>query len=74
MLYKAILFLLAIVIIVQLFPRMPRFGYEYQVARPWTYDDLIAPFNFAILKSQEELEDERENGSKRDFQTIFLHG
>jgi cyclic-di-AMP phosphodiesterase PgpH len=59
MLYKAILFLLAIVIIVQLFPRMPRFGYEYQVARPWTYDDLIAPFNFAILKTQEELEDEK---------------
>ncbi len=70
MLYKAILFLLAIVIIVQLFPRMPRFGYEYQEARPWAYDDLIAPFNFAILKSQEELDHEREM-VKREFRPFF---
>jgi cyclic-di-AMP phosphodiesterase PgpH len=70
MLYKALLFLLAIVIIVQLFPRMPRFGYEYQQARPWAYDDLIAPFNFAILKTQEELELEKDM-VKREFRPFF---
>lgn len=68
--YKALLFLLAIVIIVQLFPRMPRFGYEYQQARPWTYDDLIAPYDFAILKSQGELQREKQM-ILNDFRPYF---
>lgn len=62
--------MLGIFFIVQLFPKQPRFGYEYQVARPWAYDDLIAPFDFAILKSQEEL-DKEILLALQDFQPIF---
>lgn len=58
--YKSILFLLAVLAIVYLFPKMPRFGYDYQQGRPWAYNDLIASFDFAILKSQAELDMERE--------------
>ncbi|MDR4987749.1 MAG: HDIG domain-containing protein [Bacteroidales bacterium] len=57
---KTILILISIVLLVQLFPRQPGFDYEYQQARPWLYDDLIAPFSFAILKSNEHLEAERQ--------------
>lgn len=56
---KAFLMLISIFLLVQLFPRQPGFDYEYQQARPWLYDDLIAPFSFAILKSSEQLEEER---------------
>lgn len=52
--------LISIFLLVQLFPRQPGFDYEYQQARPWLYDDLIAPFSFAILKSEDQLKAERE--------------
>ncbi len=58
--YKAFLFLLATFLIVQLFPRQPRFAFDYQQGRPWAYEDLIAPYNFAILKSEAELESEKQ--------------
>ncbi len=56
---KAGLMLISIFLLVQLFPRQPGFDYEYQQARPWLYDDLIAPFSFAILKSSDQLAAER---------------
>ena len=58
--YKGSLFLLSIILIVQLFPRQAGFQYEYQRARPWMYDDLLAPFDFAILKTDDQLQKERE--------------
>jgi cyclic-di-AMP phosphodiesterase PgpH len=67
---KGLFFLLGIIFIVQLFPKQPRFGYEYQTGRPWAYDDLIAPFDFAVLKSQEELDNEILLALE-DFQPIF---
>lgn len=51
--------LISIFLLVQLFPRQPGFDYEYQQARPWLYNDLIAPFSFAILKSNDQLAAER---------------
>ncbi len=57
---RGVLFLLSIVLLVWIFPKEGKFKYEFQKGRPWMHDDLIAPFDFAILKSQEELEKERE--------------
>jgi len=68
--YKAALFLLAVLVIVQLFPRLPRFGYDYQQGRPWTYADLIASFDFAIMKSPSELDVEKEMVLK-EFKPFF---
>ncbi len=68
--YKVILVLVTIFLLVQLFPRQPGFDYEYQQARPWMYEDLIAPFSFAILKSDQELEEERQ-AVREEFKPIF---
>lgn len=59
--YKGILLLLAIVIIVYIFPKQGKFKYEFHnlKGKPWYHDDLIAPFNFAILKTDEELNTEK---------------
>ena len=57
---KAVVMLISIFLLVQLFPRQPGFDYEYQQARPWLYEDLIAPFSFAILKSDDQLAEERQ--------------
>lgn len=57
---KALLFIASILLIVWLFPKQTRFAFEYQKERPWMYADLIAPFDFAILKSEEDLLKERQ--------------
>ncbi len=68
--YKGVLVLASVFLIVQLFPRETRFEYEYQQGRPWLYNDLIAPFDFAVLKTDEELRRERQEVLK-DFQPFF---
>ena len=53
--------MLAISAIVYIFPKQGKFKYEFQSlkGKPWYHDDLIAPFDFAIKKSKDELGKER---------------
>ena len=44
---------------VYLFPRSGGFKYSYQTGKPWPYETLLAPFDFPIAKSEEELTNER---------------
>jgi len=57
--YKGFLFLISIVILLQLFPKEGKFKYDFQKGNPWLYEDLIAPFDFAIMKSEDEIELEK---------------
>ncbi len=68
--YKAFVLILSIFLLVQLFPRQPAFEFEYQQGRPWMYEDLIAPFDFAIFKTDAEMEKERE-ALLGDFKPFF---
>ncbi|GAB4323263.1 MAG: HDIG domain-containing protein [Bacteroidales bacterium] len=54
------LFLLSSVLLMLIFPHEQKFRFEYQTGKPWLYNDLIAPFDFGILKSNEELRAEEE--------------
>jgi hypothetical protein len=56
---KAVLFLITIGILVVVFPKERKFRYEFQKGKPWLHEDLIAPFNFAIFKTKEELTEEQ---------------
>ncbi len=56
--YKVFLFIAAAFLLVLLFPKEGKFKYDFQKGKPWLHDDLIAPFDFAIEKSEEELENE----------------
>lgn len=60
-LFKTFLFLVAITVIVYLQPKQVRFKYDLSgvSGKPWHYESLIAPFEFPILKSKEELTAER---------------
>lgn len=64
---KIILFLLALVVLLALFPREGKFKYEFQRGKPWQHDDLIAPFDFAILKPQSELQSERKKALSESY-------
>jgi cyclic-di-AMP phosphodiesterase PgpH len=57
---KFLLFILSIIILVLILPREGKFKYEFRKGKPWMHDNLIAPFDFAILKPSEELEAEKQ--------------
>jgi cyclic-di-AMP phosphodiesterase PgpH len=42
-----------------LFPKHTRFKYSYEQGQSWIYEELVAPFDFAIIKTPEELELDR---------------
>lgn len=57
---KGILFLTVLIALIAIFPKERKFKYDFQLGKPWMYKNLIAPFDFAILKSDEVLSEERE--------------
>ncbi|WP_121665373.1 HD family phosphohydrolase [Mesonia aquimarina] len=60
LIYKIFLYLLTVFLIVYLFPKGSKFKYDISKGKPWQYENLYAPFDFAILKSDEEIEDEKQ--------------
>jgi hypothetical protein len=60
LIYKVFLYLVAVSLIVYLFPKGGKFKYEFQKGKPWQYENLYAPFDFAILKTDEELAKEKQ--------------
>ncbi|WP_426430615.1 HD family phosphohydrolase [Winogradskyella sp. HB-48] len=57
--YKILLFLLTTLFIVYLFPKTGKFRYSFEKGKPWQSENLYAPFNFAIQKTQAEINEER---------------
>jgi len=57
---KVLIFLLAIVIVLWVSPKDSIFKYEFQVGKPWSHSDLIAPFDFAVLKTTKQIEEEKD--------------
>jgi hypothetical protein len=57
LLYKGFLFVASLAVIIYLYPREFRFRYDVSEVKgkPWSHDNLIAPFDFAIQKSKEEI-------------------
>ena len=51
---------LTIILICIFLPKQPRFRYEYQKGKPWNHENLTSPYNFAILKTAEEMERDRQ--------------
>ena len=57
---KVSLFAITVVLLVLIFPKEGRFKYEFRKGKPWMHQDLIAPFDFAVLKSADEVGEEEE--------------
>ncbi|MAW94783.1 MULTISPECIES: HDIG domain-containing metalloprotein [unclassified Leeuwenhoekiella] len=57
--YKVLLCIASTILIVYLFPKSGKFQFDFQQNKPWQYDNLYAPVDFAILKSDDQLEKER---------------
>nr|WP_242627304.1 MULTISPECIES: HDIG domain-containing metalloprotein [Olivibacter] len=51
---------LSVIVICIFLPKQPRFRFEYEKGKIWMHEDLIAPYNFAILKTPNEIRADRE--------------
>ena len=47
-------------VLVLLMPRTAKFNYDYRKGSPWPYETLVSQFDFPILKTEEQLMEERE--------------
>ena len=57
--YLSILFVITAIALYFALPQEGRFRYEFQKGRPWMHATLIAPYDFAIMKSEEQISEER---------------
>lgn len=57
---KGFLVITTILLICIFLPKQPRFRYEFQKGKAWNHDNLVSPYNFAVLKTQEELNRDKE--------------
>jgi hypothetical protein len=62
--YKLFLFIVSILLLVWLFPREATFKYEFKTGKYWMHEDLIAPYDFPVLKTQKELLEEKQQKTK----------
>lgn len=58
LLYKIFLYLIAVILVVWMFPGGGKFKYDFSKGRPWQYENLYAPFDFSLKKSQPEIDKE----------------
>lgn len=59
LLYRLILFALATFLIVYFFPKGAQFKYEFTKNQVWQYEDYYAPFSFALYKTEQQIEEEK---------------
>jgi len=52
---------LCIGVITFFLPKHPRFRFEFEKGKIWMHEDLVSPYNFAILKTQDEINKDRED-------------
>ncbi|NAY93252.1 HDIG domain-containing protein [Muricauda sp. JGD-17] len=69
--YKYFLYLVSVALIVFFFPKGGKFKYEFQKGKPWQYENLYAPIDFSIKKSDIEIADEKQSlrNNKTDYYT-----
>ncbi|MDF4222534.1 HDIG domain-containing protein [Maribacter sp. M208] len=60
LIFKYILYFAAVAFIVFFLPKGGKFKYEFQKGKPWQFENLYAPFDFSIQKTNAEIEKEKQ--------------
>ncbi|GAA3789461.1 HDIG domain-containing protein [Corallibacter vietnamensis] len=69
--YKLLLFIGTTFLIVYLFPKSGKFKYNFEKGKPWQSENLYAPFNFAIKKTDAEIATEKKRIT--DNSTLYFN-
>lgn len=58
---KYVMMIVCLLFITYYLPKQPRFRYEFEKGKAWLNKDLISPFSFAVLKTTEQIENDKTN-------------
>jgi len=58
--FRGMVFVVTGLIIVLFYPNEASFKFDYRKNKPWMYEDLIAPFDFSINKTDADFKQEKE--------------
>ena len=47
-------------LLVFIMPRSPKFNYDFRKGSPWMHETLLAQFDFPVLKTEAQLQEERD--------------
>lgn len=67
---RYIYIIVTLLVIIVLIPTNQKFKYDFEMGKPWLYEDLLAPFAFPILKSDETIALEEQN-IIREFEPYY---
>lgn len=73
LIYKYFLYLVSIFLIVFFLPKGGQFKYEFQKGKPWQYDNLYAPFDFSIKKTDAEIAKEKSEIENRQIDYYYYN-
>lgn len=48
------------VLLLMMMPRTGKFNYDYKKGSPWTYETLVSQIDFPVLKTQEQMQSEKD--------------
>lgn len=60
-LYRIVIFVVAAILMVLSFPDVDKMQYDYELQRPWKHENIIAPIDFPIYKTDHEIAVERDS-------------
>lgn len=70
---KFLMMFTAVIVIIFTLPKQAKFRYEYGKGRIWNQKDLVSPYNFAILKTNAELDADKD-AALRSISPIYDYG
>jgi len=70
---KFLMMVVSTCLIVYSLPKQAKFSYEIEKGRIWNQKDLVSPYNFAILKTQPEIQNDRRNALASTTQLYQLN-
>ena len=69
---RAFLFLICVVIVYFVLPEEGRFGKDFEKNKPWKHSDLMAPFDFPIHKTEDQIKREQDS-LLRNLSPYFIY-
>jgi len=62
-----LIYIVSILLVYFMFPREGKFKYEYTKNKPWRHENLVAPFDFPIYKTDQEVQQELDSLQKNSY-------
>ena len=62
-----LIYVVSIFLVYFMFPREGKFKYEYTKNKPWRHENLVAPFDFPIYKTDQEVQQELDSLQKNSY-------